>query len=161
MRRREARLGPGGAGIVAPPTTLYIPLIGASLHRTWAHESDPTSADGYKARPISFRGLPFSVIRMTTGETGWARLPSGRIIFTPYVRLPPALSPANTKIPAPRARATSSSPLYANAALCPPQVHVSDHDLLHQPAEAFQCCLNWTCPCGRRSWRWDALRDGR
>ena len=42
-----------------------------------------------EARPISFRGLPFNVIRMTTGETGWARLPSGRIIFTPYVRLSP------------------------------------------------------------------------
>ena len=64
-------------------------------------------------RAVTFRGLPFSVIRMTTGETGWARLPSsGRIIATPYV-------------------------------------HVSEHDLLHQPAQAFQCCLNWTCPCGR------------
>jgi hypothetical protein len=63
-------------------------------------------------RPVRFRGLPVNVIRMTTAETGWARLPSGRIIHTPYV-------------------------------------HVSDHDLLHQPASAFACCLNYTCPCGR------------
>lgn len=71
------------------------------------------------SRPVTIEGLPFSIIDITSGETGWAQLsPSAsgahhpRLIFTPYV-------------------------------------HTSEHDLLHQPPSSFGCCLNWTCPCGR------------
>ena len=104
----EDAVGPSALHGTYPPRTAF----SSNYSDAYCVGADGRLTRSREPRPVRFRGLPFSVIRMTTAETGWSRLPSGRIVHTPYV-------------------------------------HVSEHDILHQPASAFRCCLNWTCPCGR------------